>query len=77
MAGLTKQERQDVGAAEGLKDRRLELFAQFMLARFPGESDRGYCGEWARRFVSGYEYNAGDSNSRAILDKLNKSIINV
>jgi hypothetical protein len=50
-------------------------YVSFMIERFPEEKDVGYATEWAKRFKRGVEYNVADSESKRILEKVDKDIL--
>jgi len=64
-----------IAKSVGLDWKNAVRYTLFMKERFPGEKDEGYATEWANRFKRGVEYNVADSESKQILEKVDKEIL--
>lgn len=68
---LTKKQIENIGRNEGLVDRQLKDFVNFIRKRLPYEGSASYVAEWAQRFKDGVEWFRSDLKSQAILRKVN------
>ena len=60
----------EVGESIGLKEGKLQMFTEYMRARFPDETNivkNGYAVKWAEHFKKGREFLEADDEGQTML----------